>query len=140
MTSRRTEIVVDTRSRGRGLYEITSEVNSSLRALSADNGLAHVFVQHTSCSLIIQENADPTAAADLLDWFERLAPEGDPRYTHTFEGPDDMPAHLRASVTRTSEQVPVVNGVMGLGTWQGLFLFEHRRRGGRRRLWLTYMV
>ena len=133
------EMSLDTRERGRGLYDITSKVNSLLRLSSSVDGLVNVFVQHTSCSLLIQENADPTASADLVEWFDRLAPEGDPRYTHTLEGSDDMPAHLRAAVTRTSEQIPVVKGVLGLGTWQGLFLFEHRRRGGVRRCWITHL-
>jgi len=139
MTVHHIEVIIDTRNRGRGLYEITSDVNAVLRQSSMNNGLLNVFVRHTSCSLLIQENADPSASTDLMHWFEHLAPEGDPLYTHTYEGPDDMPAHLRAAVTRTSEQIPVVNGKMGLGTWQGIFLFEHRRRGSLRRLWVTLL-
>ncbi len=97
-------------------------------------GLAVIFCRHTSCSLVIQENADPSARRDLERWLERLAPDGDPSYTHTAEGPDDMPAHLRAAVTKTSETIPVVDGRLALGTWQGLFLAEHRRRAHTRQL------
>jgi len=96
--------------------------------------MCHVFVRHTSCSLCIQENADPSARHDLERWLERLAPEGDPRYTHTAEGPDDMPSHLRALVTRTSEAIPVADGRLALGTWQGIYLCEHRARPHRRTL------
>ncbi len=121
-------------TRGRGLHEITSAVAELVAESGVGTGLCVVFCTHTSCSLIVQENADPSASADLLAWLERLAPEGDPHYTHTAEGPDDMPAHLRAAVTRTTETIPVVDGCLALGTWQGLFLAEHRRRGSRRRL------
>ena len=93
-----------------------------------------VFCRHTSCSLVIQENADPSASRDLMNWLERIAPDGDPHYTHTAEGPDDMPSHLRAAVTKTSETIPVVEGQLALGTWQGLFLAEHRTSPHRRRL------
>lgn len=97
-------------------------------------GLCVVFCKHTSCSLLIQENADPAVRDDLLDWLERLAPDGDSRYTHTAEGPDDMPAHLRGAVTKTSETIPVVDGRLALGTWQGIFLAEHRHSAHRRQL------
>ena len=137
MTVKHSELLVDTRGRGAGLYEITTSIAERISSLAIENGLANVFVRHTSCSLLIQENADSTAAFDLMRWFTRLAPEDDPEYTHTLEGADDMPAHLRAAVTRTSEQIPVINGVLGLGTWQGLYLFEHRRRGALRKLWIT---
>ena len=128
-------ITVETRRQG--LLDITSHIAPIVRQSGLERGLCTVFVQHTSCSLVIQENADPTARADLEHWMTRLAPENDPSYTHTLEGPDDMPAHLRAAVTRTSEQIPVVNGSLGLGTWQGLYLWEHRHRGGNRRLVIT---
>ena len=105
MSIHQVEMSIDTRSQGRGLYDITANVNTHLCSSGATDGLVNVFVRHTSCSLLIQENADPTASRDLVEWFDRLAPEGDPRYTHTLEGPDDMPAHLRAAVTRTSEQI-----------------------------------
>ena len=139
MTAEHYELFVDTRSRGSGLHEITDDIQRLLATTAWTDGLVNVFVRHTSCSLMIQENADPTAAADLEAWFSRLAPIGDSRYTHTLEGPDDMPAHLRSSVTRTSEQIPLIGGVLGLGTWQGLYLFEHRRQGGLRRLWVTVL-
>ena len=123
--------------RGPGLLEITGEVAEVVRAAGIGQGLCHVFLQHTSASLLIQENADPSARADLEAFFERLAPTGAAWYTHTAEGPDDMPAHLRAALTQVSEQVPVVEGRLGLGTWQGLYLFEHRRRPGTRRVVVT---
>ena len=122
-----------------GLHDITSSLTQALARSKVRTGLCTVFVRHTSCSLLIQENADPTAKHDLERWLARLAPEGDPRYTHTTEGDDDMPAHLRAAVTRTSEQMPIVDGRLGLGTWQGLYLWEHRHRGGRRELIVTAM-
>jgi secondary thiamine-phosphate synthase enzyme len=93
-----------------------------------------VFCQHTSCSLLLAENASPDAAADLMAFLERIAPDGDPLHTHVAEGPDDMPAHLRTALTRSSESIPVLDGRLALGTWQGLFLLEHRLRGSERRL------
>ena len=129
-------ITVDTRGRA-GLCEVTTEVARLDARSGVRIGLCHVFVRHTSCSLVIQENADPSARADLEAWIRRLAPEGDPAYTHTAEGPDDMPGHLRAAVTRTSESIPIASGRLGLGTWQGLYLFEHRNRGARRELIVT---
>ena len=126
-------------TRRQGLSNITSLIEPIVVRSGMKSGLCTVFVQHTSCSLVIQENADPTARADLENWMNRLAPENDPSYTHTLEGPDDMPAHLKAAVTRTSEQIPVVGGVLGLGTWQGLYLWEHRHHGAHRRLIITIM-
>lgn len=123
--------------RGPGLHEVTAKVAAVVSASGVARGLCHVFVQHTSASLLIQENADPSARADLETFFERLAPEDEDWHTHTAEGSDDMPAHLRAALTNTSESIPVVEGRLGLGTWQGLYLFEHRRRGHRRRLVVT---
>ncbi len=125
------------RTHGQGLVEVTREVGAIVAASEMKVGLCTVFVRHTSCSLVIQENADPSARADLEAWLARLAPEEDPAYTHTFEGPDDMPAHLRAAVTRTSEQIPVAEGRLLLGTWQGLYLWEHRHRGSTRTLVCT---
>jgi secondary thiamine-phosphate synthase enzyme len=119
---------------GRGLHEITRHVAAVVGRAGIATGLAVIFCRHTSCSLVIQENADPSARRDLERWLERIAPDGDPAYTHTAEGPDDMPSHLRAAVTRTSETIPVVDGRLALGTWQGLFLAEHRRRPHSRRL------
>ncbi len=111
---------------GRGLIEITPQIREIVARSEVTTGLVTVFCQHTSASLVIQENADPTARADLMAWLARLAPEKDPRYTHTLEGVDDMPSHLRAAVTRTSETIPIQEGEPALGTWQGLFLLEHR--------------
>ncbi len=125
---------IEVRTPGRGLHEVTDAVASAVDRAGFETGLAVVFCRHTSCSLVIQENADPSARRDLERWLERLAPEGDPAYTHTAEGPDDMPSHLRAAVTKTSETIPVVDGRLGLGTWQGLFLAEHRARPHRREL------
>lgn len=111
---------------GKGLVEITDAVAAFAAASRIDVGTLTVFCKHTSASLLIQENADPSAMHDLLAWFDRIAPEGDPRYTHTLEGPDDMPSHLRAAITRTSEVIPIVDGKLALGTWQGVYVFEHR--------------
>ena len=134
---RQVPITVDTTRRGQGLQDITAEVARIVASSDITTGMCHVFVQHTSCSLVIQENADPSARADLEAWLVRLAPENDPLYTHTLEGPDDMPAHLRSAVTKTSEQIPIIAGELGLGTWQGLYLWEHRHRGSQRRLVIT---
>ncbi len=122
---------------GRGLHEVTGEVAAVVARSGVQTGICLAFLQHTSASLVIQENADPSARRDLEQWFLRAAPDGDPAYTHTAEGPDDMPAHIRAALTSTSEQIPVVAGRLGLGTWQGLYLFEHRTHPGRRRLVVT---
>lgn len=125
---------LELRTPGRGLFEITEEVAHVVDRSGIRTGLCVVFCRHTSASLVIQENADPTAKRDLLAWLERLAPDGDPRYTHDTEGPDDMPAHLRSAVTRSSETIPIAGGRLVLGTWQGIFLAEHRTRPHRRRL------
>jgi secondary thiamine-phosphate synthase enzyme len=114
------------KTRGKGTYEITSDVTGAVRGSGVKNGLATVFLRHTSASLIIYENADPSARVDLKSFFERLVPEDAPWYTHTLEGSDDMPSHLRMVLTRTSEQIPIVDGRLALGTWQGIFVFEHR--------------
>ena len=113
---------------GKGLHEITQPLVEAIRRADVETGLCHVFLRHTSASLVITENADPSARRDLLSWFDRLAPENDPDYTHTSEGPDDMPSHLKAAVTRTSETLPIKDGRLDLGTWQGVFIFEHRTR------------
>lgn len=114
-------------TRGKGTYEITDRVRATVRASKVRTGTAAVFVRHTSCSLVIFENADPSARADLHAFFDRLVPENSPYFVHTAEGPDDMPSHLRMALTRTSEVIPVMDGRLVLGTWQGIFLFEHRR-------------
>jgi secondary thiamine-phosphate synthase enzyme len=128
---------ITVRARRRGLNAITREVAEVLQGAGIKAGLCHVFIRHTSASLLIQENADPSAAADIESCFDRLAPEDDPHYTHTAEGPDDMPSHVKAALTSTSELIPVVEGRLGLGTWQGIYLFEHRNRPGPRELVIT---
>jgi secondary thiamine-phosphate synthase enzyme len=122
---------------GRGLYDITDELRRFVGETGVRSGLCNVFVRHTSASIIIQENADPAVQRDLERWMGRLAPEGDRRYEHDDEGPDDMPAHLRAAVTRTSEAVPIVDARPLLGTWQGVYLWEHRHHGHNRDVVLT---
>ncbi len=119
-------------TRGKGLYPFTRDVAQWVSSKNIETGLLTVFVQHTSASLTIQENADPDVVRDLADYFERLAPENDPRYRHQDEGPDDMPAHIRSALTATSLTIPVVHGRMALGTWQGIYLFEHRAAAHRR--------
>ena len=114
-------------TRGKGTYEITDQVEAIVRASAIKSGTVTVFVQHTSASLVIFENADPSARTDLHAFFDRLVPENLSYLVHTYEGPDDMPSHLRMALTRTSEVIPILRGRMALGTWQGLFLFEHRR-------------
>ncbi len=114
-------------TRGKGTYEITDRVHAIVRASQIKIGTATVFVRHTSCSLVIFENADPSARTDLHAFFDRLVPENSPYFVHTTEGPDDMPSHLCMALTRTSEVIPVMDGRLTLGTWQGIFLFEHRR-------------
>lgn len=122
------------RTPGRGLHEVTEEISAVVAASGVATGLCVVFCPHTSASLVLQENADPSARADLLAWFSRLAPDGDPRYGHDAEGDDDMAAHLRSAVTRSSETIPVAGGRLALGTWQGVFLAEHRTSPHRRAL------
>lgn len=115
------------KTRGKGTYEITEEVAAVVRTSGVSEGIVTVFVKHTSASLVIMENADPSARRDLEEYFERLVPEDTPYFIHTMEGPDDMPSHIRMALTRTSEVIPIAKGRMALGTWQGIFLFEHRR-------------
>lgn len=117
---------IEIRTPGRGLRDITDRLAAIVRDSGLRTGIATVFCQHTSCSLVIMENADPTARRDLEEYFGRLAPDGDPRYAHDAEGPDDMSAHLRMALTRTSETIPFHEGRLDLGTWQGVFLWEHR--------------
>jgi secondary thiamine-phosphate synthase enzyme len=128
---------IEVRTNGKGLYEITNEVQSKIDKRGLQNGTATVFVQHTSCSVIIMENADATARRDLEEFFDRLVPENTDYFTHSSEGSDDMPSHIRVVLTRTSETVPIADGKMQLGTWQGIFLFEHRRAPHRRKISLT---
>lgn len=124
---------IEVRTRGRGMHEITAEVETVVRESGMSEGLCTVMIQHTSASLVIQENADPSARHDLESWMERNVPEGDPNFTHTAEGPDDMPSHIRAALTAVSLSVPFVKGRLALGTWQGIWLWEHRARGSVRR-------
>lgn len=125
-----TELTIPTP--GRGLHEITDLVERVVSDSRVRDGLCTVFIRHTSASLVIQENADPSARRDLEAWLDRLVPEGDPLYTHTAEGPDDMPSHIRAVLTQTSLSIPIVGGRLALGTWQGIYLWEHRRAPHRR--------
>jgi secondary thiamine-phosphate synthase enzyme len=126
---RQATTILSIRTRGRGLLEITQEVRSWLEAQALAGGLLTLFCRHTSASLLIQENAAAEVRADLEAFFERLAPEDPTRYAHHDEGPDDMPAHLRTALTQVQLAVPVMGGRMVLGTWQGIYVFEHRRQG-----------
>ena len=122
---------------GRGTVELTDQLRAALRQSGLSGGLVHVFVQHTSCSLVIMENADPSARRDLEAFFDRLVPEDEPYFTHTAEGPDDMPSHIKMALTRTGETIPFADGKLLLGTWQGVFLWEHRDAPHRRRIVVT---
>jgi len=117
---------------GKGLYEFTGQIDAWLREQQAHTGLLTVFCQHTSASLVIQENADPDVTADLADFFNRLVPEDTSLYRHTAEGPDDMTSHIRSALTQTQLSIPIRGGKLTLGTWQGVYLFEHRERPHRR--------
>ena len=119
-------------TRGRGLYEITSEVVGWVREAEIGEGLLTLHVRHTSASLLVQENADPEVQRDMERFFSRLVPRGDPIFRHTSEGPDDMPAHVRSALTTTTLSLPVAGGVPALGTWQGIYLYEHRDAPHRR--------
>ena len=122
---------------GKGTYEITQEVNSIVSKSSITNGLVTVFVRHTSCSLIVMENADYSARTDLHAFFDHLVPEDTPYFVHTYEGSDDMPAHLKSSLVGSSIHIPITNGKLNLGTWQGIYLCEFRNSGGARNLVIT---
>lgn len=126
-------------TRGRGLIEITRLVAEVVSHADPRDGLVSVFCMHTSCSLVLMENADPTARLDLERYLNRLVPDGDRNYTHDAEGPDDMSAHIKMALTRTSESIPIAQGRMLLGTWQGLFLWEHRATPHRRSLQITVL-
>ena len=128
---------LEVHTRGKGLYEITDQIQSKIDKCGIQNGTVTVFIQHTSCSIVIMENADPTARRDLEEFFERLVPEDADYFTHDAEGSDDMPSHIRMALTRTSETMPIVDRKMQLGTWQGIFLFEHRRAPHRRKVLIT---
>ena len=124
---------LEVRTKGKGTYEVTDEVARIVRQSGIANGTATVFVRHTSCSLVIMENAAPAARRDLEKFFERLVPE-DADYEHDDEGPDDSTSHIRMALTRTSEIIPIIDGKLQLGTWQGIFLFEHRRAAHHRKI------
>ena len=119
---------------GKGLHDITSQVRDAVQAAALREGLCTLFIRHTSASLTIQEAADPSARRDLEHWLDRLVPEHDPHFTHTAEGPDDMPSHIKAALTATSLSIPIFDGSLGLGTWQGIYLWEHRRAPHTRRI------
>ena len=125
------------RTRGRGTYDITGQVQTIVRNAGIQSGLCHLFLQHTSASLIICENADPSVRSDLERFLARLVPDGDPVYDHTQEGPDDMPAHVRAVLTKMEMTLPVSSGHCALGTWQGVYLYEHRHHAHERRVIVT---
>jgi secondary thiamine-phosphate synthase enzyme len=131
------ELSVATRSRG--LFDVTAALRGFLQAEHARDGLLTVFIRHTSASLVVQENASSEVRVDLERFFAELVPDGDPRFTHTDEGPDDMPSHVRAALTQTQLSIPVRGGVMQLGTWQAVYVFEHRTSPHRRSLALHYL-
>ena len=124
---------------GAGTYEITGDVMRVVKASRLAAGVATVFCQHTSCSLVLMENADPSARQDLEAWLDRLVPADDPHFTHTLEGPDDMPSHIKMALTRSSETIPFADGRLLLGTWQGIFLWEHRAAAHTRHLVVTVL-
>lgn len=128
---------VEIRTRGRGTYEITRELQAAVADSGVGEGLCHVFVHHTSASLIVCENADPTVRRDLEAFFARLVPDGDRLFEHTDEGPDDMPSHVRTILTQVSLTLPVTGGRCDLGTWQGVYVWEHRRAPHARRVTIT---
>jgi secondary thiamine-phosphate synthase enzyme len=124
-------------TRGRGTYNITRTIDDHIRESEVETGLCHIFVHHTSASLILCENADPDVRVDLETFMARLVPDGDPMFIHTAEGPDDMPAHVRSIITQNSLSIPVSNGRSALGTWQGIYLWEHRTTGHHRNITVT---
>ena len=124
-------------TKGRGTYEISNDIQNIIDESNISTGLCHLFLQHTSASLILCENADATVRADLEKFMARIAPDGDSSYQHDMEGPDDMPAHIRTILTQNSLTIPIVNGRCALGTWQGVYLWEHRTMGHNRKLMIT---
>ena len=131
------QTIIQITTKGRGTYDITRELQQAVRASGIQTGLCHTFVQHTSASLVICENADPDVRSDLEDWLQRNIPDGDPAYAHSMEGADDMPAHIRSILTKMDLTLPVTNGHCALGTWQGVFLYEHRYQAHQRQLIIT---
>ena len=130
---------LELRTNGKGTNEITDKIQQKIDKCALRSGTVTIFVQHTSCSVIVMENADPTARCDLEQFFDHLVPENADYFTHGSEGSDDMPSHIRMVLTRTSETIPIVDGKMQLGIWQGIFLFEHRSAPHRRKIWITIM-
>ena len=130
---------LNVRTNGKGTYEISDEISRIVADSGVTSGQVTVFLRHTSASLILMENADPSARRDLERWFDRLVSEDDPDFIHTLEGPDDMPSHIRMALTRSSEVIPVHRGRMTLGTWQGIFVFEHRRQPHHRSIIVTVL-
>jgi len=126
--------VIKVQTKGKGLHEITKNIEEIIDKSKINSGICNIFVRHTSASLLIQENADPDVLKDLEYFFGKLVPENDLGYTHTLEGSDDMPSHIRSSITKTSEQIPLNRGKLLLGTWQGIFLWEHRIKGNIRQI------
>ncbi|MDP6375497.1 MAG: secondary thiamine-phosphate synthase enzyme YjbQ [Pseudomonadales bacterium] len=126
-------------ARGQGLYDITSKVAEVVQSSGVTDGLVTLFIRHTSASLLIQENADPAVLRDLQSWLCRLVREDDPLYTHTQEGPDDMPAHIKSALTTVNLSIPLIEGRLALGTWQGIYLWEHRHNRGHREIVVTVM-
>jgi secondary thiamine-phosphate synthase enzyme len=124
---------------GRGTYEITREVEQIIARSGVNTGVCHLFIHHTSASLVLCENADPSVRTDLESFMAKLAPDGDPMFDHTMEGPDDMPAHIRSILSKMDLTIPVTNGRAALGTWQGIYLWEHRTRAHNRRVTATVM-
>lgn len=132
---RQQELIVETA--GRGTYDLTRRVNEAVGDSGIKTGLCHVFIRHTSASLVLCENADPDVRRDLETFMERQVPDGDPMFTHDAEGPDDMPAHVRSILTQSDLNLPIAGGRCALGTWQGIYLWEHRYAGHRRKVLLT---
>ena len=133
-------LMLNVRNDGQGLNEITAEVAAAIRGCGVRDGLATLYIRHTSASLLVQENADPSVQHDLENWLNRLVPEGDSLYTHTAEGLDDMPAHIKSALTATSLSIPLMDGELALGTWQGIFLWEHRHPRGNRQVLINVLA
>lgn len=131
---------LEVRTSGKGLYEVTAEIRAQLREWQVDEGMCYLFLQHTSASLLITESWDPSARGDLETFMEKMAPEGERWYTHTLEGPDDATSHIRSMLTDVSITIPIDNGDISLGQWQGVYLFEHRARSHRRRILMRVLA
>lgn len=131
------QITLSINTKGRGIYDISNDVQKLIQDNKISTGLCHLFLQHTSASIILCENADPTVKVDLENFMARIAPDGDKAYLHDMEGPDDMPAHIRTTLTQNSLTIPISSGSCALGTWQGIYLWEHRTSAHRRTLIVT---